>query len=315
MAVRVVLFLQEVPEAMSRSWKLLSLPVLVIILGTSLIGGFPARPAPVHAANCSPGNTGTLVIKIIDVGTGNPLTISGSVVLIEPDPKDFDLDSLVTDSDVADAAALPDKDNESGIIRFEGACATSGSEVYTVSLSSLPDGVEDCDILTWADATQLDEGATAQMQIEVKCAVVAPTPTPIPPATSILGLPAKVTVSASPLSVPCTGAGIVNVLILDAAGDPVQAGTSVAIASDLGSISPSIVVTAANGSAAAVFTAPASGGGTATIAAVAGPASGATTLAVNCVTEVLSTAPQANTGTAVITPPNTGDAGLAATAR
>jgi hypothetical protein len=61
------------------------------------------------------------------------------------------------------------------------------------------------------------------------------------------------------------------------------------------------------------FTAPASQGGTATITATSGSASGQTTVNVNCGTAATATTapPPTVAPGGVITPPSTGDAGLA----
>ena len=108
----------------------------VAVLGVLALGG-SSGPSPAFAEDCSPDNTGTLVITIIDLADDSPLSIEGTEVLIKPDPKDFVLDQIVTDTSLDDANAGVDRDADAGVIRYEGACSTEGSESYTASLWSL----------------------------------------------------------------------------------------------------------------------------------------------------------------------------------
>jgi hypothetical protein len=302
---------------MSRAWTLLSLSALVVLGGWLLVAG-PAQPSPAFAADCSPEDTGTLVIQILDLQTDDLLDVGGSVVLIDPDPTDFELDKLVTDSDITDAGGLQDQDNESGVIRWEGACSTIGGEAYSAIYYSVPSGLEEvCEIADSSDVAQLDAGETAVLELSVECIDLTPTATPgatsTPGPTAVAGAAANVLVSASDTSVSCGGSSVIAVLVLDSAGDAVEPGTPVTVSTNLGVLSPgSGHATDENGFLSLTFVAPVTGGGTATITAAAGSASDSAQVAVNCISDVLSGAPQASTGGSIIRPPSTGDGGLAA---
>ena len=297
---------------MSQPWRILSMAAVVAVLLVSFIHGGLKQPLPASAADCTQDKTGTLVIEIIDRATDDLLSVGGSKVLINPDPRDFDLDHIVVDSDLTDANAAEDRDQDPGVIRIETACSTQGSESYTAILFGLPIGLEDCEIEVGSDTGQLAAGATRKLTLEVDCTGIVPTPTPV--ATATPALPATVTASTSPLSVSCNGTSIVSIQVRDALGNPVKPGTAVALSTTLGALSPSSGhVTNDAGMVFAFLTAPATSDGTATILATAGSASGTAFVTVSCGAPA-ATAPPGPTGTVagVITPPNTGDAGLAA---
>lgn len=303
---------------MSKPWKILSLAAAVVALMVCLMPGGSVRPTPASAEDCTQDNTGTLVIEITDHATNDLLSFGGARVLIDPDPSDFELDHIVVDSDVTDANAAEDRDSDRGVIRLEGVCSTEGSERYEASLYSLPGDLEDCDVVVSSDSGTVSPGGTRTLTLEVDCTGIVATPTPA--ATATPAAPSTVITNTSPLTVSCNGTSVVNITVRDAAGHAVKAGTPVTITTTLGAISPtSGHVTNDQGSVFAFLTAPATTGGIATVTATAGAASGSATVTVNCgaAAPTATTAPPpaataGTTGTGVITPPNTGDAGLAA---
>jgi hypothetical protein len=144
------------------------------------------------------------------------------------------------------------------------------------------------------------------------------TATPTGTVTSTPGPAATVDTDASPSTISCSGTSIVTIQVRDEDGDPVPAGTTVTISTTLGTVEPSAgQTTDASGNAFVFLTAPANQGGTATVTAKAGEAEGSTNVTVNCGTAnpTATTAPpptKTTGGGGVISPPNTGDAGLAA---
>jgi hypothetical protein len=126
-----------------------------------------------------------------------------------------------------------------------------------------------------------------------------------------------ITVSASPASVTCTSPSTISVTVKDAAGNLAPNGTSVTISASTGTISPN-VVSSSGGYATTTFVAPDNANGTATVTATSGQGSGYATVSFSC-TGVSTTSPSvpvyvppATYPIGIISPPNTGDAGLAA---
>jgi hypothetical protein len=127
---------------------------------------------------------------------------------------------------------------------------------------------------------------------------------------------ATVTVSASPASTVCASPATISITVKDANGNLAANGTSVTVSGSTGTVSPNVVSTS-GGYATTTFMAPDNANGTATVTATSGTGTGYATIAFSCTTT--STAPAyvppaaypTYTGPAVITPPNTGDAGLA----
>ncbi len=266
---------------MIRTWKLLSLAAIAAALCLYLLPAGPTAPSTASAEDCTLDNTGTLIIKIFDVSTDELLDDSGTQVLVKPDPRDFVLDDIVTDTALSDANTSQDKDSDPGIIRIEEACSTEGSQSYSVKLWALPAPLEECTFEADTDSTKLAAGETEELKLAVDCTGVGPTPTVTPTVT--VGPAATVITNTSPLAVSCNGTSVVSVTVKDAAGNPVQTGTAVTISTTLGSVSPSSgFVTGSNGSVFAFFTAPATSGGTATITATAGSISGTASVVVNC---------------------------------
>jgi len=135
------------------------------------------------------------------------------------------------------------------------------------------------------------------------------------------GTAAAVTVSASPASTTCSSPSSISLTVKDINGNIAPDGTSVTVSASTGTISPNVVSTA-GGYATTTFSAPANSNGTATVTATSGTGTGYATVAFTC-TSSASTAPvyvpppsyPVYSGPAVISPPNTGDAGLVGNAR
>jgi hypothetical protein len=134
-----------------------------------------------------------------------------------------------------------------------------------------------------------------------------------------------VTVSASPATVSCASTSQISVAVKDANGNMAPNGTSVTVSASSGTISPNVVSTT-GGIASTSFTAPGNTNGTATVTATSGQGTGYATVAFTCTgtstTSTTSTSapvyiPPASfpVGPVTISPPNTGDAGLADGAR
>jgi len=130
---------------------------------------------------------------------------------------------------------------------------------------------------------------------------------------------AAVTVSASPASTVCTSPSSISVTVKDATGNIAPDGTSVTVSASTGTVSPNVVSTA-GGYATTTFAAPANSNGTATVTASSGTGTGYATVAFTCTTAAAAPVSPASPvyppavaypiGPSIITPPNTGDAGL-----
>ena len=301
---------------MSQPWKLVPVAAVVAALGVLLlVPGGATQPQSASAVIDCNEPTGVIQVQIRDLdNSNNPVSQAGITVLINPDPQDDDATREYVDNGANDDSPTI------GTIRENEACS-SDAEDYTVSIVEFPTNFE-CD--TIIDSQDLEVTANAVNTVELfvgNCetgATSTPTGTLTVTATvtGTVGPAATVTTNASPAAVSCSGTSIVTIQVRDAAGNPVQAGTAVQIAASMGSVSPSSgQTTDASGAAFVFFTAPANQGGTATITAVSGSASGQTTVTVNCGTAATATTappPTVSPGGGVISPPNTGDAGLAA---
>ena len=302
---------------MSKPGFSFSIAALSAVLGLLLTPGGAANPPKALAADCTQGQTGTLVIRIYDQATNALLPFSGAEVLINPDPRDFDLDHIVVDSDVDDASGAEDKEPGPGVIRLDRACSTQGAETYAAILFSLPVPYDDCDIVSGSDSGKLAVNGTTDLDLEVDCTGIGPTPTvgptgtPAPTATP--AGPNKLSATASPLQVSCSGTSVITVAIRDGANNPVAAGTPVGLTTTFGTLSPGgAQVTNAAGNVTVFFTAPASSGGIATITAISGSLKDTASVSVQCGgVAAISSVTTAPGGAGVITPPNTGDAGIA----
>jgi hypothetical protein len=90
----------------------------------------------------------------------------------------------------------------------------------------------------------------------------------------------------------------------------VVAAGNVTLQTNLGSLTPTSAVDLGAG-VLAVLTAPANQGGTATIVASAGGVTGQTSVTINCAQATATSVPPTAAPPAPITPPSTGDGGLA----
>ena len=291
---------------MSLSWKLLPLAAFAVLGAFALLPGGSklASPAPAFAAiDC---NTNfDLTVKIEDDNTSDPIVLAGARVIISPDPQDGTGTRTFTDNGSNDDSAAV------GEIMQADACEVTNSGgaplEYTITIDSVPAAYEDCD-LPGAVTTTLTADKIVTLTLD-NCEPITPTPSVSP----TVGAAATVIAQASPSTVNCNGTSIVTIQVRTAGGTPVAVGTAVQISASIGSVSPSSgQTTSADGSVFVFFTAPSNAGGAATITAKAGNAQGTATVQVNCASATATSAPPPPTvAPGVISPPNTGDAGIA----
>jgi hypothetical protein len=289
----------EVRKAiMSLSWKLLPFAAMAV-LGAFLVGGAfnstPKAEATIDSITIAPALTegeNEVVITVASEDDFGDLVIS-----IEGDG---DEDPEITEADCSECG--------SGDIDFTETTVT----VDTAGLDNNEDDddftttftveweCEDGDVLT---VTAEDEDDDTTEEFECGAGV---TPT--------VGAAATVVAQASPSTVNCNGTSIVTIQVKTAGGTPVAVGTAVTIQASIGSVSPSSgQTTSADGSVFVFYTAPSNAGGAATITARAGNAQGTATVTVNCAAAqpTATTAPPPTVNPGSISPPNTGDAGIA----
>jgi hypothetical protein len=299
---------------MSQPWKLLPLAAIVAVLGALLLApGGVTQPQTASAAIDCGASPGIIQVKIRDLDNGsNPVAMEGITITIDPDP----IDGAGTRSYVD--GGTNDDSNTVGTIRENSACP-SGANDYNVSITDFPDDYQ-CEIVNGDDDFGVEAGQLTEVELLVGNCTAAGTPTATATATGTVtttpGPASTVTTSASPGSISCSGTSIVTIQVRDSDGDPVPAGTTVTINSTLGTVAPtSGQTTDASGNAFVFLTAPANQGGTATVTAISGSAQGSTTVTINCGTTPTPTSttapPPTVSGGGVISPPNTGDAGLA----
>jgi hypothetical protein len=196
---------------------------------------------------------------------------------------------------------------------------TAGTTAGTDSVTS-DTNIDDNDLrVTLAD----NEHATCAFTFDpsvaaTTTATVTSTPgTPTPTVTTTAGPAASLTVSAAPSTVNCGGSSFVTVVVKNAQGGNVADGTSVTVSTGgTGTVSPATATTSGGG-ILTIFTAPATGG-TANITATSGSATGSSSLTITCGPAATATTaappplPTASTGGGggIISPPNTGDAGI-----
>jgi hypothetical protein len=302
---------------MSQPWKLLPLAAILAVIGAfALAPGGVTQPQTASAAIDCTADPGIIQIQLRDLDNGgNPVAEAGISVKIAPDPQDNTGTRIYTDN------GTDDDSNTVGTIRENSACPSDNNNEYTASIVDFPDNFT-CDSITGDETFGVTSGQVSSVELFVGNCTEAGTPTATATATGTVtstpGPAATVTTSASPGSISCSGTSIVTIQVRDSGGDPVPAGTTVTITTSLGSVSPSSgQTTDASGNAFVFLTAPANEGGTATVTATSGSAHGSTTVTVNCGTTPTPTSttappPTASTG-GVISPPNTGDGGLADT--
>jgi hypothetical protein len=294
---------------MSQPWKLLPVAAIVAALALVSSGVFLGD-------NSADAEIGTIDIGTIAAGNDSPAEVQ---IQAEDDRGTIEVEiSGGDDIDVDDVSC-------NGCVPADLLLLVDGFQVLSDDVDD--DGVIDDLTITFTFTIDCDAGDDIAISVNddedgdietVECqAAGSPTPTPTTTGTvtTTVGPAATVTTNASPASVSCSGTSIVTIQVRDASGDPVASGTPVVIAASMGSVSPSSgQTTDASGSAFVFFTAPANQGGTATITATSGSASGQTTVAVNCGASATATTappPTVSPGGGVITPPSTGNAGLA----
>jgi hypothetical protein len=306
---------------MSQPWKLLPLAAIVAVIGALLVvPGGVVRPDPADAAyDCTTKHPFQISIRDLDNGN-NPAGQPGIVVKVSPDPQAAEGGGS---RDYVDNGNNDDSNNVA-LIRENEACEANSGSLYTATIISYPASY-DCDSVVGTQTFQLINNTADPVELYVgNCTTTTPTPTGTltatvtPTATGTItatpGAAATVTTSASPATIGCSGTSIVTIQVRDSAGNPVPAGTAVTISTTLGSVSPSSgQTTDASGNAFVFVTGPASQGGVAVVTAKSGSAQGSTNVTINCgATATATTAPPPTVapGGGVISPPNTGDAGL-----
>jgi hypothetical protein len=245
----------------------------------------------------------------VDCIVANVVVISES-----PDDPDLEIDFDITapgSNDCEGSFALMDGDSES---------VTCEADVeYTIS-EDIPDGATvtiDCSD-TGSPSIEIDEDAgTVVFELTddetIECTFLTELGEEGP------GAPDTVTVSAAPNAVNCNSISFVSIVVKDAEGIGVADGTAIAVSTNIGSLNQtSTTTTGGGGGATVIFTSPSNSGGTATVTATSGGKTGSAPITVNCspATAIPPTvAPQATAtprpATGTVTPPSTGDAGLA----
>jgi hypothetical protein len=169
----------------------------------------------------------------------------------------------------------------------------------------------DCTAASGASAEEDEDNASVEIDLSDATESVECTFTN----DSGAGEPGDLTVSVAPNTVNCNSISFISIVVYDDDGSGVEDGTPITVSTSIGSLNQtSIQTTGGGGGATVIFTAPATSGGTATINATSGDASGSATIQVNncaVATAVPSPVPTA-TGSGTVSPPSTGDAGLAA---
>jgi hypothetical protein len=274
---------------MSLSWKLLPFAAMAV-LGAFLVGGAFNSAPKAEAAVTSIEADGNVVTIEADLDQGDLVIALSS---IESDTE--------TEMEITDCNGCQEEGETDEVELIVDTDDADFDETVEVTLTLT---CPDADTIT-VTATQ---GASSD-STTVECSPVTVTPT--------VGTAATVVAQASPSTVNCNGTSIVTIQVKTAGGQPVAVGTAVTIQASIGSVSPSSgQTTSADGSVFVFYTAPSNAGGAATITARAGNAQGTATVTVNCAAAAptATTAPSAppptvNPGS--ISPPNTGDAGIA----
>jgi hypothetical protein len=297
---------------------------IVAAIGALLLapGGVTQPNSASAAFDCATEHQLNVEIRDLDNGN-NPVSTAGIVVRISPDPQEADGGGERNYVDNGNN----DDSNSIGRVRENEACEANGDSRYTATLADFPDNFE-CDIVSGQQQFALEaDNAGDPVELFVENCETGATATPTGTVTVTVtptgtpGTAATVTTSASPATISCSGTSIVSIQVRDEDGDPVPPGTAVTITTTLGTVQPSSgQTTDASGNAFVFLGAPANQGGTATVTAKAGDAEGSSTVTINCgAAATATTAPPATVapggGGGVISPPNTGDAGLATSAR
>jgi hypothetical protein len=306
-------------KALNRYWKFLPL-VAIFAFGVTLISlpkNTEATPlgAPTLTLTVLPLHGTTVVTGMYTDDT--PAGSGNAVLSASPAIGSFLAGALVTPSN-------------GEVVTVSGATVTVTEDADTLATTKSAIATFQCTIPGITTFTISHGGVTSPQSVSLLCGDVYGTqfpgffpgyPTAIYPGQQPI-LPtystvAAVTVSASPASTTCTSPSSISVTVKDVNGNIAPDGTSVTVSASTGTVSPNVVSTA-GGYATTTFTAPASSNGTATVTATAGTGTGYATVAFTCPT-ASTTAPTSPVyppaisypvGPSVITPPNTGDAGL-----
>lgn len=298
---------------MSHTWKLLPLAAVFALGLVMLVPGTISHPTqPQTASAACTNSTGRLQITITDNNTDNFIPVVGSRIRISPNPDTDTSSETVTDG------TAPDVNAATGVIRLEGMCV---EETYNVQLLSLPSPYTNCDYVNDSDSIDLTNASLRTLDLTVDCSNVNITPTATVTTTATptttVGPASGLTISASPATLGCNGTSIITVQVKDASGNAVAAGTAVTLTASQGSVSPTSGTTASDGSLFVFYSATGNANGAVTVGATAGSATGNVTVTVNCSAVPTSTTAPPPTvaptvsGGGVISPPNTGSAGLA----
>ncbi len=300
---------------MSHTWKLLPLAAvfalgLVVLVPGGLLSG-TARKA--YAAQDCTQPKRTVSIQIVDNNTGDFISVPGTTVVISPNPAIQDIGGSRT---YIDNGSNDADTSDTGIIQATGVCQNDGG--YTVSLTDLPGTYNTCDFP--GDKTVIVGSTNPVVNfVLTNCPSLTPTTTATTTATptTTVGPATGLTISASPATLGCNGTSIITVQVKDASGNAVAAGTAVTLTSSQGSVAPTSGTTASDGSLFVFFSATGNANGAVTVGATSGSATGTATVTVNCsAVATATTAPPPTvaptvSGGGVISPPNTGSAGLA----
>jgi hypothetical protein len=287
---------------MSNMWKLLPLAVIAAFGALMLLFSAPGpgRVDVAEAAITVCGSSGDyLRVNIIDDDTGDEITVTGAEITVDPDPQDGSGARTFADNGTNDDSTTV------GRIQQNDACNVTGTDAYDITLDSLPAPYDDCDIEDATLTTELTANTTVAFTL-TNC----PNVTPTPAATGTVGAARTVVVTSSNQALGCANTTIITITVRGANGQPVTNGTLVNITASIGAVSPTSGQTTADGSVFVFYTAPQNQGGTATITATAGTASGTVNITVTCNTAPTQAPPP--TTSAAISPPNTGDGGVAA---
>jgi hypothetical protein len=283
---------------MSLSWKLMPFAALAV-LGALLVGGAftsaPKAEARIDSITIAPTlveGENEVVITVTSEDDFGELTITIS--------GDGDEDPTITDADCSECGSGDiDFTDTTVTVDTAGLDNNTNDDEFTTTFT-VEWECEDGDVLEVVAGDEDDE-----LTEEFECGL---------PLTPTTGAAATVIAQASPNTVNCNGTSIVTIQVRGANGQPVAVGTAVTIQASIGSVSPSSgQTTSADGSVFVFYTAPSNAGGQATITARAGNAQGTATVTVNCAqaTTVPTTAPPPTVAPGVISPPNTGEAGIA----
>jgi len=274
---------------MSHTWNLLPLTALAVLGAITLFSvadGVKIAGAEVTSLDID----GNVIELKADVGGGD--------LIVELQSVETDTN---TEMEITDCNGCNDenaKDDTRLTIDTDAAAGFDGRVDITLTVTCPDD-----DTIT-VKATQAGSKKTASFECMPAAA------SPVPTGTIGAAVPRTVVVQSPNQALSCANTAIVTVIVRDANGQPVAAGTLVNIQASIGAVSPTSGQTTSNGTLTVFYTAPQSQGGTATITATAGTASGSANITINCGAGIQAQPP--TTAPGGIRPPSTGDGGIAA---